>query len=164
MFFTFFFCWFCLLQGYLFAKCHTPYVLVVYYLWMGGYYYELMLKLLSSKEKTLETMEYLWCNTIFLNIICCDWTCDCVSLLVKVNHMFLCLDSNIFPYWLNLIRSSLTTWSNYFPSEDLSELNLITYSLLIIIFDSLDSDALSFTSTWKMVKDSPKHILENIIG
>ena len=38
-----------------------------------------------------------------------------------------------------------------------------SYSLSLIPFNDLDSDVLLFTSTWKMVKDTPNHILENMV-
>ena len=114
-------------------------------------------------------MEYLGCHAICYNAICCDaiccdWTCDSVSQLFMFNRMLLCLDSISFTYWLNLIRSSLTTRSNYFLSIDLSEFSLITYYLLLIYFNYLDSDVLPFTSTWKMAKDTPNQIPKNMIG
>ena len=49
-------------------------------------------------------------------------------------------------------------------SGDLSELIMIPYYLFIIALTYLDSGVLPLTSTWKMVKDTPNHILENMIG
>ena len=76
-------------------------------------------------------MDYILCR-----VICYDWSCDWVSRLVIFNHMLLCLDSNIFPYLLDLISSSLTIWSNFFPYSGLSELLLIPYSLLLLIIQT----------------------------
>ena len=45
---------------------------------------------------------------------------------------------------------------------DLSKFSLISHSLFLLMF--LYSDVLLFTSTWKMVKDTPDHIPMNIIG
>ena len=50
-----------------------------------------------------------------------------------LNPNLLCLDSISFPCWLDLIRSSLMTRSNYFPSVYLSEFILIPYSLFLLI-------------------------------
>ena len=47
------------------------------------------------------------------------WTCDWISRLVMFNHMLLCIDSIIFLYWIDLIRSSITNRSNYFLSGEL---------------------------------------------
>ena len=75
--------------------------------------------------------------------------------------------------WLNLwlsvtighVQSHASMYRlNYFPSGDLSELSLITYYLLLIPFNYLDSGVLTLNSTWKMVKDTPNHITENTIG
>ena len=54
--------------------------------------------------------------------------------------------------------------SNQFPSRYLSEFILVTYPLFFIPFDSLDSDVIHFTSTWKMVKETTNYILYNTIG
>ena len=37
-------------------------------------------------------------------------------------------------------------------------------SLFLINCKYLDSDALPLASTWNMVKDTPNHILENMVG
>ena len=78
--------------------------------------------------------------------------------------MLLCFDSISFPSWLYLIRSGITTRYNWFSFGDLSELILIMYYLLLITFNYLDSDVLSFTSDWNMVKDTPNHIPKNMNG
>ena len=82
-------------------------------------------------------MECLGFPAICCIAICCDWNCDWVSWLVMFNHMLLCIYSIIFPYWPYLIISSLTTWSNCFPSGYLSELSLITDSLFLLIIKTL---------------------------
>ena len=51
-------------------------------------------------------------------------------------YKLLCLNSISLPYWLELIRSSLTTQSNYFSSVYLSELILILYYLLLLIIQT----------------------------
>ena len=56
------------------------------------------------------------------------------------------------------------TRPNSFSSGVLSELIIITFFILFIPVNSLDYDVLTFTSTWKMLKDNPNHIPENMIG
>ena len=101
--------WLCLSSlGYFFAKCHTPYVLLVLHVRLGLIILWInVIVFVRTQREALDTMEYFVCLAF-----CYDWTCDWVSLLVILNLKLLCLDSISFPYWLELIRSSLTTWSN----------------------------------------------------
>ena len=80
------------------------------------------------------------------------------------NLMLLCIDPISLPYLLDLIRSILINLSNKFPSGDLIELSIIPYYLFRITLNYLYSGALPFASTCNMVKDTPNHIPENIIG
>ena len=80
------------------------------------------------------------------------------------NLMLLCIDPISLPYLLDLIRSILINLSNKFPSGDLIELSIIPYSLLLVPFSYLDSGVLPFASIWKMLKDTPNHIPDNMIG
>ena len=75
-------------------------------------------------------------HTIYSNVICFYWTCDLMLRLVMFNQILLCTDSIIFLYWIGLIRSSLTTWSNYFSFVYLSEFSLIPYSLFLLIIQN----------------------------
>ena len=59
-----------------------------------------------------------------------------MSLLVVCNCNLLFLDSLSFPYWLNLIRSSLTTRFNWFLSGYFIESILIPYSVSLFILRS----------------------------
>ena len=115
-------------------------------------------------KKILNTMEYYRCHNICCNAIYCDWTCDWMSQLFMFIHMLLCLDSISLPYWLGIIRSSLTTRYNWFLPIYLRELSLIPYFLFLITFNCLEYDFLSITSTWNMVEDTPNHIPNIIIG
>ena len=45
-----------------------------------------------------------------------------------------------------------------------SELSVSPYPLFPIPFNYLDSNILPFTSTWNMVKDTPKNMPDNMIG
>ena len=41
---------------------------------------------------------------------------------------------------------------------------MITYSLFLIPFNYLYYDLIPFTYSWKMMKDTTNHILENVLG
>ena len=83
---------------------------------------------LGPKEKPYTRWIILMCLAF-----CSGWTCDSVSQLAMFNHKLLCIDSISFPYWIELIGSSLPTRSNYFPHGYLSGLILIPYSLFLLI-------------------------------
>ena len=74
----------------------------------------------------------------------------------------MCLDSIIFPPLLNLISYSLMNRSNYFQSNNLINVSLISYPLFISII--LDPIIFLSPSEWKMAKDAPNHIPHNMIG
>ena len=91
---------------------------------------------------------------------CSDWTCNWVSRKVMFNLIHLCLDSIIFIYWLDLIRSSLMTQSNFFLIELTSLGSVLRIDPIIFHLDNstnwftlsipypfnyLDSDVIPFT-------------------
>ena len=90
------------------------------------------------QREPLYRIAYLGCHNICFNFICWDWTCDWMSQLVMFNHMLLCLLTQLFPpYWLNQIRSGLTTQSQLVFSGDFSELSIIPNSLFLLINEIL---------------------------
>ena len=71
--------------------------------------------------------------------------------------------------WLNWFP--LLTWPNYVLSYNsiylvyVQRLEWIDFdSLFRINFNYLYSNVIPFIYTWKMVKDTPNHMIDNIIG
>ena len=118
--------------------------------------------IMSSCYSSLVTKENLFTRWSLLTCLafCLDWTCDWMSQLVVFNPNPLCLDSTSFPYWPELIRSSLTTQYNQFMSVDLIELSIIPYSLfLLIIYTPMLFPSFPLGIWWKTLPTILRRIL-----
>ena len=87
-------------------------------------------------------------------------------LSVTIGHVqsndWLCLNSISSSPWLDLTISSLMNQSNYFQSYHLTQLSPTPYFLFLYIIYTLK--LFPSPSEWKMAKDAPNHIPENMIG